>query len=238
MRIQRPYWFIGGAAIAMVGALLLGIALRPLAPQWQWYLGIMRPSREEEQQQGNSTSMMPVPDGSVRQKQEMMEEIGKASERIATRGIQVKEEARTATTSFAAPPSASSYQLSIPSIGVHMDIVVGEESAERGLWKGAWLIPGSSTPVHGGNTVLSAHRYLRTSGEKTFYHLDKLVEGDEIVVAWKGNEFRYRVFEKDIVPATEVSIVDNTPDAILTLFTCDPPYSTKNRLYIKARLVQ
>lgn len=126
-------------------------------------------------------------------------------------------------------------RIQIPSIQVDMPIVAGERDSRKALARGAWLIPGTSTPDQGGNTVISAHRFLYKTGAKTFYHLDKLKNGDSIVIEWDGLVKRYEVVEKKIVAATEVSILNQTQEEILTLFTCDPVFSTKNRLVVVAK---
>lgn len=126
-------------------------------------------------------------------------------------------------------PSANSNRIVIPKIGVDMPIVEGRD-AKSSLLKGAWRIPGTKNPKSGGNMVISAHRYLYTNGPKTFYHLDKLEMGDEFMIYWEGIEYRYRVTESMIVPPTKVEILDNTAAPRVTLFTCDPIFTSKNRL--------
>lgn len=127
-------------------------------------------------------------------------------------------------------------RLIIPKIGVNMPIIVGETSEKKALAKGAWLIPGTAEPGSGGynNTVISAHRYLYTSGPRTFFFLDKLEEGDNIYISWKGKDFVYTVTDKQIVSPSTVSILQKTQLPVLTLFTCHPVYSTKERLVIRA----
>ena len=47
----------------------------------------------------------------------------------------------------------------------------------------------------------------------------------------------YEVIDKFIVLPTEVSVIANTPDSVLTLTTCNPKGSAAQRLIIRARLV-
>ncbi len=135
-------------------------------------------------------------------------------------------------------PTTSTYRLRIPKIGVDMPIIVGEKSEQRGLAKGAWLIPGSALPVGAdpyGNTVLSGHRYLRTTGPNTFFNLDKLKPGDEINIEWQGSVNHYTVSETKVVPPSAIEVLNPTPTPTLTLFTCTPVFTTKNRLVIIAK---
>jgi LPXTG-site transpeptidase (sortase) family protein len=128
-------------------------------------------------------------------------------------------------------------RLIIPKIGVNIPIIdVPDEKS--GLNKGAWRVTDSSTPDKGGNTVLTGHRfkYLPPSN-LTFYLFHKLEKGDIASVLWKGKTYYYRVKETKIVPANDISILDKTDGSILTMFTCDPIYSTKNRLAIISELI-
>jgi hypothetical protein len=67
--------------------------------------------------------------------------------------------------------------------------------------------------------------------------LDQLVPGDEILVDTTYGHFRYRVTQNIVVAPTEVSVVGPTPDAQLTLTTCNPKLSARERLVIHSKLV-
>ena len=134
------------------------------------------------------------------------------------------------------PPKLSPRRIIIPKIGVNAPII-DTENEDYGLSKGAWRLPDSSTPDKSGNTVLTGHRfkYLPPSN-LTFYLFHKLEKGDITSVAWDGKIYYYRVKEIKIVSKDEVSILKQTKDPTLTMFTCDPIYSTKNRLVIVSEL--
>ena len=133
--------------------------------------------------------------------------------------------------------SSVQYRLIIPKIGVDMPIIINEKSETRGLARGAWQIPGTALPGETGgygNMVLSAHRYLYTSGPRTFFNLDKLETGDEIFIQWLGKTYTYAVDGSKVVRPTAVEILNPTAAPRLTLFTCTPVFTTKNRLVITA----
>ncbi len=135
--------------------------------------------------------------------------------------------------------STLSYRLIIPKIGVDMPIVIDEKNETRGLAQGAWQIPGTAVPGEEGgygNIVLSAHRYLYTSGPRTFFNLDKLEAGDEISIEWLGKTYVYVVDGSAVVPPTAVEILNPSAEPRLTLFTCTPVFTTKNRLVVTAYL--
>jgi len=136
--------------------------------------------------------------------------------------------------------SKSLNRVIIKKIGVDVPIVEAPESEQKAaLGKGAWRIPQTSTPEKGSNTVISGHRYkYLPPSNLTFYLLDKLVAGDIVTVIWEKKEYDYKITESKIVPPTQISILDPTAKPILTLFTCDPIWSEKNRLVVIGELIK
>lgn len=126
----------------------------------------------------------------------------------------------------------SDNRLVIPKIGVDNQIVEGND--DRSLYRGIWHYPTSSTPDRGGNTVLTGHRFQYLAGPRTLYLLDQTKVGDIIIVYWKGTEYDYIIKERKIVNPSAVEILSNTDNPQLTLFTCTPLFSTKQRLVLIA----
>lgn len=128
-------------------------------------------------------------------------------------------------------------RLIIPKIGVNAPII---ESADEnyGLDRGVWRLPKSSTPEEQGNMIITGHRfkYLPPSN-LTFYLFHKLEKGDIASVIWEGKIYYYRIKEIKIVNADDVSILKQSDKPILTMYTCDPIYSTKNRLTVIGELI-
>ena len=125
-------------------------------------------------------------------------------------------------------------RLVLPSITLDEPIVVGDDPDN--VHRGVWHRPRTSTPDKGGNTVLVAHRFSYNS-PATFYHLDKMDDGDQFAVWWEGKEYVYEVFTTVVVGATAIEIEANTEEPIMTLYTCTPVWTAENRLVVKARLV-
>ncbi|KKQ55803.1 MAG: hypothetical protein US74_C0023G0029 [Parcubacteria group bacterium GW2011_GWA2_38_13] len=126
--------------------------------------------------------------------------------------------------------------LYIPKIKVEINIVEGKN--ENALFSGAWRIPGTSTPDAGGNTVIGGHRWqFKPPSTRTFYNLDKVAVGDEIQVLWERKKYAYKIREIKIIKPEQIEILENTEDNILTLFTCTPLFSTKNRLVVIAEKI-
>jgi sortase A len=125
----------------------------------------------------------------------------------------------------------------IEKIGV--DIPLFDGSTAGTLEKGAWHLPGTANPDQIGNMIVTAHRYkYRPPSSKTFYLLDKLNIGDTFIVYWNGGEYRYRIDKKEVRPGNDLSILTDTFDRRVTLITCDPLFSTKNRLVVSGRLLK
>jgi len=125
-------------------------------------------------------------------------------------------------------------RLYIPKIGVNAPIIESSNEA-YGLDKGAWRMPDTSTPDKGGNTVITGHRFKYfPPNNLTFYNLDKLEAGDIITVVWNGQLEYYKVKEIKVVPAEDLSVLNQTQDPVLTLLTCTPLFSTANRLVVVA----
>ncbi len=125
----------------------------------------------------------------------------------------------------------------IDKIGVASPIIESKNS-NYALSRGAWRVPEGSTPDQGGNTIITGHRFkYLPPNNLTFYLLDKLEKDDIIFIVWQGKNYQYKVKETKIVPPTDISILKPTNEPILTLYTCDPIYSQKNRLVVISELV-
>lgn len=134
----------------------------------------------------------------------------------------------------ATPPAEQEIRgdkLFIPGLDMEENIYSGGIAS---LSKGVWRVPKTSTPDKGGNTVLVGHRFTYKDPTGVFYHLDKVKKEDPITLHWQGKAYEYKVADIKIVPATEVSVEDNTKEPQLTIYTCTPLWSVKNRLVVIA----
>jgi sortase A len=121
----------------------------------------------------------------------------------------------------------------IPVIGVDEPIL---EGSNIGIISsgGTWRRPNTATPKEPTNTVIVAHRYYGKNAS-TFYHLDKVTIGHRFAVYWEGEELLYEVVETKVVPATAVEIEAPTNERQLTLYTCTPLWTAKDRLVVIAK---
>ncbi len=148
--------------------------------------------------------------------------------------------------------------LHIPRLGQNYQRVVLEGTASADLKEGPGHYTGSALPGEAGNVAIAGHR---TTYGSPFRDLDLLLPGDPIVVETADSWFVYRVLGDDatgdfdagpsgipgrqIVLPTDVQVINPTPNAAadapatgsyLTLTTCHPRYSARERLIVHAAL--
>lgn len=128
-------------------------------------------------------------------------------------------------------PIPDENRIVIPKISVDAEVKEGGDISilDQGQ---AWRRPMTSKPDIGGNTVIVGHRYFG-QGKNTFYHLNKLSVGDEIIVFWDKDEYKYVINSVFETVPENISIEQNTDDTILTLYTCSG-LAAERRLIIKA----
>lgn len=94
-----------------------------------------------------------------------------------------------------------------------------------------------STPVPGqpGNAVLSGHR---TTYGSPFHDLDRLAPGDRIEVETFAGVHVFEVRESQVVAPNAWWVTDPRPGGWLTLTTCHPKFSARERLVVWAEMVE
>jgi sortase A len=124
-------------------------------------------------------------------------------------------------------------RIQIPRIGV--DTIVVEGVTASALRAGAGHYPSSPLPCEIGNVAIAGHR---TTYGKPFHDLDKLEAGDRITLETPIGSCTYEVERIWITQPTDIGVVANTPDqARLTLTTCHPKGSARERLILSATMV-
>ncbi|MGH9021534.1 MAG: class E sortase [Acidimicrobiia bacterium] len=121
--------------------------------------------------------------------------------------------------------------ISIPSLGLERAVVDGVTPPD--LRQGPGHYPGTSLPGQPGNTAIAGHR---TTYGAPFNRLDELAPGDSIAITTRTTRFVYRVTGSKIVAPTDVAVLDATTDNRLTLTTCHPKFSDRQRLVVTAVL--
>ncbi|MFP5321359.1 MAG: class E sortase [Acidimicrobiia bacterium] len=146
------------------------------------------------------------------------------------------EAATTTTTATPAPPPPEGgdavARLVIPDIGV--DKIVVEGVSRRDLQRGPGHFPGTPLPGQPGNAAIAGHR---TTYGAPFHRVDELQPGAEILVTTLQGSFRYEVVGTEVVSPSDVEVVEDQGDDRLTLVSCHPKYSARQRIVVSARLV-
>lgn len=141
-----------------------------------------------------------------------------------------------------APP-----QISIPKINVTAPMVTNEKSYDNGrvqkaLERGVVQYGAASAdPGQVGNLVVVGHSSGQpwTPGNYKFVFtlLEKIGLNDRIFIDYKGTRYIYRVTSTKVVPPTDLSVLRPTDEPQLTLITCTPVGTSRDRFIVTARQV-
>ena len=124
-------------------------------------------------------------------------------------------------------------RIKIPAINVNTVVVEGTTASA--LRAGAGHYPNTPLPGEEGNVAIAGHR---TTYGKPFADIDRLKVGDEIVLETPIGTHTYKVAKDPfVVPNTEWSVISQTPGHNLTLTSCHPKGSAKQRIIVRAEMV-
>lgn len=122
--------------------------------------------------------------------------------------------------------------IQIPRIDLEQVVVHGVTLQD--LRSGPGHYPTTPLPGERGNASIAGHR---TTYGAPFNRLDELVQGDEIVTVTTRGTFTYAVKEVKVVRPNQLEVLDATVEPQLTLTTCHPERSARQRLIVIATLV-
>lgn len=133
--------------------------------------------------------------------------------------------------------------LRVPRFGRNYAVVIVEGVGRADLRRGPGHYPGTALPGQVGNFAVAGHR---TTYGAPFSRLGDLRVGDAVVLETRTAWLTYRVTTSRIVPPTAVSVTAPVPAApgrrpsaaLLTLTTCNPRYSDRERLVVFGALAQ
>ena len=124
-------------------------------------------------------------------------------------------------------------RIELPRIGIDKIVVAGVEKDD--LKKGPGHYPETPMPGQLGNAAIAGHR---TTFGQPFFDVDKMQTGDEIVVTTVAGRFVYRVTGQEIVSPSDYQVIATTDPtrATLTLTSCHPKYTARERIIVHAEL--
>jgi sortase A len=149
-----------------------------------------------------------------------------------THVVDTKDPAQAPAAGAPAPLRGSAYaELIIPRID--LDLIVVQGTDEESLKKGPGHYPETADPWDPtGRVGIAGHR---TTYLAPFYHLDSMQVGDPITLKTEYGTFDYRVTRVYEIPEPGSGIVlTQTPNPTLVLTTCNPRYSSTERLIVTA----
>lgn len=124
-------------------------------------------------------------------------------------------------------------QLTIPKIGV--DTIVVEGTSPSALKAGAGHYPNTPLPGNKGNVAIAGHR---TTYGRPFHKIDRLQPGDRVILTTPVGRFTYEVVRPPwTTDPYDWSVIDQGSEPILTLTSCHPLGSARERLIVRAHLV-
>ncbi|HEX2741659.1 MAG TPA: class E sortase, partial [Rubrobacter sp.] len=138
-------------------------------------------------------------------------------------------------------PGDRTLYLTVPKLGLKR-IPVFDEVSEEKLKESVVHVPVTGFPwQEGANTYIAGHRigYPGTGSSYVFFHLDWLMEGDEILLRdAAGKDYQYRVTEKVKVSPDNVEVMEpKVGESLVSLQTCTLP-DYKKRLIVHGELVR
>ena len=113
-----------------------------------------------------------------------------------------------------------------------------ESDIQKSLESGVIHYPSTVLPGQNGNSAYFGHSssniFNNGKYKFAFVLLHQLATGDIFQIIYGGKVYTYQVFAKEIVPPTQVSILNDTKgkQATAVLVTCDPPGLSTNRLVV------
>ncbi len=138
-------------------------------------------------------------------------------------------------------PKIKEFGLKIDKLNILVPVIKDVDGSDKtfynkALQNGVAHFKGTALPGEKGNTFIFGHSSADVKGDysKIFATLNDLEEEDEIVIYYENNEHKYKVKEKKIVEATDLSVLKKGKKEILTLMTCWPIGTKEKRLIVRA----
>lgn len=121
-----------------------------------------------------------------------------------------------ALATFDTPDNVPIAILRIPAIGLVVPVNIG--TGTRELRRGAGLLSSSPLPGDAGNVAIAAHR------DSFFRGLKDVSVSDTIELDTLGRTLIYRITKLTVVQPTDVDVLADVGEPVLTLITCYPFY--------------
>jgi len=131
-------------------------------------------------------------------------------------GMAKSKPIRPASPGIAIDPGTALGRIESSAIGLEAMIMEGTDA--KTLRRGVGHIAGTPLPGQPGNVAIAGHR------DTFFRPLLKICKDDEITLTTLAGSYRYRVNSTKVVEPNDMTVLDNSEAAMLTLVTCYPFY--------------
>jgi sortase A len=124
-------------------------------------------------------------------------------------------------------------EMDVPRLGIRAMVVQGDSA--KLLRRAIGHMPETPLPWESGNVALAGHR------DSFFRPLRNIRSGDAITLKTVNGDFQYEVESTEVVPASDMHVLDASNGRVLTLITCFPFYyvgSAPDRFVVRAREVE
>lgn len=148
----------------------------------------------------------------------------------------------TSTPSATVDPKILDFGLKIDKINVLVPVIKNVDGADKAVYNdalknGVAHFAGTALPGEARNIFIFGHSSsdVKSDYSKIFARLDDLATGDEISVYLEGKEHKYKVSDKKVVEADDLSVLEKGNKEELTLMTCWPIGTKAKRLIVRAK---
>ncbi len=151
--------------------------------------------------------------------------------------------AQTPIVTTPAPISDVRPRIVIPKLGIEAPVVYDADTEDEALFqklleRGVVHYPFTAKPNATGNTVIFGHSsnnwFAPGDYKSIFATLDKAEVNDTVELYYEGIRYTYLVKDQKIVKPSDISVLQPSTNAKLTLITCWPVGTAANRLIITA----
>jgi len=138
-------------------------------------------------------------------------------------------------------PKIKNFGLKIKKLDILVPVVKNVSGKDKAAYNdalkdGVAHFEGTSLPGGKENIFIFGHSSaeIKSDYDKVFAKLNDLEKNDEIIILYEGKQYKYKIKNKDIVEATDISVLEKGKKEVLTLMTCWPIGTKDKRLIIRA----
>ena len=119
----------------------------------------------------------------------------------------------------------------IPKLEVDALVVYGTDLSL--LARAPGIYPQGSLPGEEGNLAIAGHR---TTYGAWFRHIDQMEAGDQVIFIHEGTQYIYQTERVFTVASNDWTVIHPTDYQAVTLTSCHPPGSARERIILRGRL--